>query len=520
MTAAGHPMLRQDAVADLLGAEGRRGEIAALRSRLGAELPTVDPVGVAFDELFLLRFVLSFKSAAEAEAPLRACVKWRLANGALLRAARANHRGDEAAVDALMPQLKHVKHFMSGKLHAKVTGLGGPFYMIRGCLGDDKALRLYMEEHGFDLLRDFMLLQRETAFHICNATTQKTGKLVKMMTFHDMGGMNFSFDRKFLKQMGAVSKLSESLFPQLLQAVVLLNAPGFVRGLMTVARPFFSRRLVEKINFCGAESTHTAPPDAIRRCPVATRLLAIDSIPSFLGGQCNCPGGCIGHPNAQRTPLLPVLDDGRRHAVLPGSSTLPLVFDLPSHTSLTVSVRVEGAAGQGSVNVSVWHVTEARGRKEREVQPTRAIIAGAAAAELKAGPFDQRGDLEVRLENAKSGKRTVSYASNMTAATAAADAPRLLPSARAPLPRRPASDVSCTDSDELNESDEYHDALSLQELPPQPAPRSRDGGGDVGAALFDLHGYETYRGRRRPHKPPRQAGARAYACCGRPPSTR
>ena len=75
-----------------------------------------------------------------------------------------------------MPQIKHVKHFMSGKLHAKVTGLGGPFYIIRGCLGDDKALRLYMEEHGFDLLRAFMLLQRETAFHICNAATQKTGR--------------------------------------------------------------------------------------------------------------------------------------------------------------------------------------------------------------------------------------------------------------------------------------------------------------------------------------------------------
>ena len=63
-------------------------------------------------------------------------------------------------------------------------------------------------------------------------------------------GVGRALARRILKN-GALPKSEAAL-----QAVVLLNAPGFVRGLMTVARPFFSRRLVEKINFCGAESTH------------------------------------------------------------------------------------------------------------------------------------------------------------------------------------------------------------------------------------------------------------------------
>ena len=78
-------LLDQQDVSKLM--KTHRVAVDELRGRLGAFDP-VDPVGVPIDDIFLLRFVLSWKDAAKAEAPLRAALAWRQDNTRLTRAAR------------------------------------------------------------------------------------------------------------------------------------------------------------------------------------------------------------------------------------------------------------------------------------------------------------------------------------------------------------------------------------------------------------------------------------------------
>lgn len=417
-----HALLEQKSVEELLTGDGVRSEITELRRRMGSALPDADPVGVPFDELFLLRFIASFQTAEAAEPKLRSCVEWRMTNQAVQHAARANHAGDYAAVDALMPQLVGLKQLMSSKLHAKVTGLGGPVYNIRACLNDEKALVAYLKQNGFTMLRDFMLLQRETAFHICDTETRRTGKLVKMMTWYDMNGMSIALDRRLMSEMGAISKLSESLYPQLLQAVVILNAPSLVRGMLGVAKPFFTKRLLEKIHFCGNTQGNNLKPNAIYGCPVATRLMTIDAVPTYLGGTCNCPGGCVNRPNSQRQPLPPKGGDGWQTITVGGRTLVPVPFDLPAQMSLLLSARVQ-ATSHAEVGISLWREdirdTDASCGAQLQIAcPAVLSSSTAAPMEIKVGPFQDRKAIELRLDNRKSfSKRTLCLRSDMLPAT-------------------------------------------------------------------------------------------------------
>lgn len=550
--AGGHNLLEQKKVTELLAGYGVRVQIAELRARMGAALPAQDPVGSQFDELFLLRFILSFKAADVAEPHLRRCVEWRMANATLQRAARANQVRDQVTVDALMPQIRGLSALMSGKLHPKVTLLGGPVYINRGCLNNDKAMVQYLTEHGFDLLRDYMLLMRETCFAITDSETRRTGKMVKMQTWYDMSGMAIQFDKKLMSEMGAVSKMSESIFPQLLQAVVILNAPSIVRGMMYLARPFFSKGLLEKIQFCGSGSTSsdTAPKDAIQACPVVTRLLAMDAVPSFLGGQCNCPGGCICSPNSQRVPTPPLEADGRRQMTVAARAVVPLVFDVPGQTTLVMSVCVEDAGGEvllSLVQRSLAPRALAAAAEDVEIREgvPELLSSRQGKVEISVGPFDERSELELRLENTgRISSKVVSYASAVSGgvATAASDAagvagagsPRWQPAVSADSPgspnqRRPLAPRALSaewspsppsphtsDTDDDDEDDEFHDAQEVI-LTPTVVVLGRDDN------AFGLTGYESSlskerhkerRSRRQPKGRGKGSGSRALACCG------
>lgn len=548
-----HALLEQKTVSELLARDGVRTQIAELRQRMGSALPDSDPAGVPFDELFLLRFVLSFQSAEAAEPKLRSCVEWRMSNQDVQQAARANYAGDHDAVDALMPQLVGLKQRMSGKLHTKVTRLGGPVYNIRGCLSDEKALVAYLKENSFTMLRDFMLLQRETAFYICDTETRRTGKLVKMMTWYDMNGMSIALDRRLMSEMGAISKLSESLYPQLLQAIVILNAPSLVRGMLHVAKPFFTQRLLEKIHFCGNTQGQNLAQDAIYECPVATRLATIDTIPTYLGGACNCPGGCVNRPNSQRQPLPPKDEDGWQTIAVGGRTLLPVPFDLPAQSSLLLSVHAV-AASQSEIGMTLWHqsITDSLAGDDAQSQlacPAVLRSTSAMPTEIVVGPFEGRRIAELRLDNRKGfTRRTVRLRSNMvyarrsdaartpqqTDGSIGADTVPPVPnnssnnSSTTLLPLKPRNlsvewskeNVDDNDHDQyVEDEDEFFDALEVLSANGRTAMQSA--APEQNVDMFSLTGYESesqsHRANRRHrlacrHK--KGAGLGAVSCCG------
>ena len=546
-----HALLDQKTVEELLARDGVREEIAELRQRMGSALPDADPVGVPFDELFLLRFVLSFESAEAAEPKLRGCVEWRMANQVVQQAARENFAGNYGAVDALMPQLVGIKQRMSGKLHRKVTALGGPVYNIRACLNDEKALVAYLKENSFTMLRDFMLLQRETAFHICDMETRRTGRLVKMMTWYDINGMSIALDRRLMSEMGAISKLSESLYPQLLQAIVVLNAPALVRGMLHIAKPFFSKRVLEKVHFCGNTKGQNSAPNAIYGCPVVMRLTTIDTVPTYLGGTCNCPGGCVNRPNSQRQPLPPKDEDGWQTMAVGGRALLSVPFDLAARTSLFLLVHVQ-ATGQSEIGMTLWHQpireTHAGGSPQLELAALACPpVLSTHPKEIRIGPFEGRSAIELRLDNTKAfTSRTVRLRSDMLSAArtdasrtpqqsaGSTDAGAMLAASSnssiklLPLKPRnlgaewqdPAPDND-SDGDGCDEDeDRFFDALEVVSTGAGTATTARS---DAAARSIDLFAPTGYESESNPHRENRRhrvarrrrkdGDLRAFACC-------
>ncbi len=80
--------------------------------------------------------------------------------------------------------------------------------------------------------------------------------------------------------LGDSSKLSESVYPQLVSVSVILNPPGFVRVVFKIARVFMSASMMEKVKLCGG---HTSGD--ISSCPYAAKLIPLENIPTFLGGK-------------------------------------------------------------------------------------------------------------------------------------------------------------------------------------------------------------------------------------------
>jgi hypothetical protein len=429
-------LLQQQDVDELLAEH--RGQVEELRRRLGP-IPARDAVGCEFDELWLLRYVLSNGGAAKSEAPARAALAWRAEHETLTRAART---GDLAAV----PGVLRLKRHMSGCMHSKVTSLGGPVYLIRGCVQDAKALKTHLTVAGYDSLTEYLMFQREVAFSICDEGTRRTRKLVKMLTIHDMFNLQMDLDRAFLKAMGGASKLSESVYPQLLQAFVMLNAPGFVRGMMTVARPFFSKRMLEKCMFCKAKATADMPAGAVAGCPIATRLLPAVDIPTFCGGECNCPGGCVaGFSNAQRQPLPTVTDaSGLRQLVVRGRGAEELVFDVAAGRQLELTVVV----AERALSLSV--AARRRGRPDEPLLAPRTLAAADGEVTATLPALSERADLVIRLDNAASGWRSAREVSLRV---------KRLPAVASPL------EASESESDE---DEEFYDALAHHEADGSP----------------------------------------------------
>lgn len=80
--------------------------------------------------------------------------------------------------------------------------------------------------------------------------------------------------------------------------VLVVNCPSLIRFAYSVVKPAINEGLQRKITFVNPEDTELA----------LHRVIGKERVPSFLGGTCNCPGGCIStySPNS----VLSAEEDG------------------------------------------------------------------------------------------------------------------------------------------------------------------------------------------------------------------
>ena len=225
-----------------------------------------------YDDIFLLRFLLSNGTIDKAETNLRSTFVFRHEQRERLARAASN--------------IKDPKHEPMSKLSIadllEVTTLADePILVVRTGRSDVRAL---MNAYSEDEVVEYLNYSKETAFQRCDAATKRTRRLVKMITILDMNHSKMSGnDRRFFKALGRASKDAEIYYPQLLALTVPVNPPAYIGILWQLGKRFMPARTIAKIRFCSATDTTNAKQH-VGQCPFVGRNFTPETLPTFLGG--------------------------------------------------------------------------------------------------------------------------------------------------------------------------------------------------------------------------------------------
>jgi hypothetical protein len=136
-----------------------------------------------------------------------------------------------------------------------------------------------------------LFLEKEQCFIMCDNHTRESGRLTKEIVIMDFNHQGWFYPSQALIQsQNDASAISKMLYPQLLDKVIIINAPWFFKQLWKMATMVLSESLTSKVGMC----TGTIEPGKLSECPWASKHLRPEDMPTFVGGTCSCPDGCVG----------------------------------------------------------------------------------------------------------------------------------------------------------------------------------------------------------------------------------
>ena len=236
--------------------------------------PLFDPE--KHDELWVLRYILSQKDAKKAAKAAKATLEFR-----------KKYKVDE------LGDIRH--HWLEKYQYDKKEKIGlyagieedsflmsipdsnrGVIHYVRSAGFDfDKVLKVQDEDTS---LMGYILLA-EWLFQMNDEVTRRTGRLTKTLKVVNMKGFNFrEVNHPFLKRDGKMNKILQDIYPQSTGSALVINAPVVFESIMVFLRPFFPKRLVEKVNVV---NPNKRPKDL----NFFTKYVSKDNLPEIYGGK-------------------------------------------------------------------------------------------------------------------------------------------------------------------------------------------------------------------------------------------
>ena len=287
-------LYKREKVEDLLASHADA--LVSLRAAVGDKLPDGPEAGtgVQFDDIFLLRYLLSHKGdVAKATEPLLETLKWREDNAETLASLKTIHDIPNASTFLRFQTVGDIG----------TTFAGWTTFVVRTAHSDLTSL---MNAMSVQEVSDYLTFSKELQWRDCDKRTRETGMLVKNISVIDMQAFSlFGADRRFFAALGDSSKKSAIVYPQLLGATICVNAPSFIQLIIKAFSPFMPQSALDKQRFCKVKDTRKeaasgcpflnmfgGQDDAGKTCPVA-------GLPDFLGGVEPCPAVLV--PVADRS---------------------------------------------------------------------------------------------------------------------------------------------------------------------------------------------------------------------------
>eukprot|EP00746_Dinoflagellata_sp_MGD_P069928 gnl/MRDRNA2_/MRDRNA2_28607_c0_seq1.p1 gnl/MRDRNA2_/MRDRNA2_28607_c0~~gnl/MRDRNA2_/MRDRNA2_28607_c0_seq1.p1 ORF type:complete len:478 (+),score=100.65 gnl/MRDRNA2_/MRDRNA2_28607_c0_seq1:78-1511(+) len=249
-----------------------------------ASHPKADPQ--VMDEIFMLRYLLSRNGdVAASAASIRQALDWRKQNLPLIQAATDLTKPPTLSQE----NLQRLNCYMAAGIHTP-TSYGDLTLIIRAaCCNFPELLT------DLDSMAVYMMYMWEVCYQYCDSESRKRGYFVKLFIVNDMNGFspNPFVMKKFGAVMGSQSKRSEFLYPQFLGMMCAANAPSILDFVFKMISPMMSKGFVDKFHIHGS-----VKPDpsriAAKDLPLPFKDDDAAAMPSFIGGRCECEGGCVG----------------------------------------------------------------------------------------------------------------------------------------------------------------------------------------------------------------------------------
>ncbi|OQR84670.1 hypothetical protein ACHHYP_13082 [Achlya hypogyna] len=265
----------------------RAADLATLKALVG------DVLGPDHDDVWLLRFLLTNNTPAASEEPIRFTIQWRRERAAVLAKIRAG---------AKAPMHDEILRYQVVGDH-KYTARGEPLFFVRLGLCNAKSL---LANVAYNDILEYMLLSRENMVAYLEAKSRAERRIVKGITVVDFAGFSVSWrgDSQLSKLMSECNQLASKMYPHMVGQTILVNAPRFVSWSLRFMKHFMDEQTMAQTVLCPGGTS-------IAACPYLSKYLVLEDLPTFLGGQCSCDGGCIGSvPNSQTRPLAIVDANG------------------------------------------------------------------------------------------------------------------------------------------------------------------------------------------------------------------
>ena len=383
--------------------------ITSLREAVADEVKSASAISttVLYDDIFLLRYIMSHKTAEAAIKPCKETLSWRIENADTL------HTLTTEGIKGIPNASTFMKFQTVGEITTKFGGW--TTYVVRTAHSDLPAL---MGAMSVEQVSDYLTYSKEINWRECDQLTRATGILVKNISVIDMNGFSFfGADKRFFKALGDSSKRSAIVFPQFLGATVIVNVPSFLSVLMKVFSPLMPQSALDKQRFCKVKNSADPIKSPASGCPYLNMFggqnaegltCPVAGLPTFLGGQEPCPAALI--PVADREDRLTKITVGAR-----SNKMIEMEINSEKLMGMTFPCRLKYEILVAGYGISVGAKLKSKSQGETKEEEKVVLVARKIKAEegLVVGTFDvlKEGTLLIEFDNTYSYLRskTVQY---------------------------------------------------------------------------------------------------------------
>lgn len=153
----------------------------------------------------------------------------------------------------------------------------------RGVVGFIKFAKMKNDQTTLDALTDkdlaaaFIFIS-EWTFQWLDYVTRTSGRLTKSVRFLDFQGASlFSNQRNAIKRDGKIMDEMEDVYPQLLHAIFIHNAPSWIHTVWAVVRPIMPKRIIEKVDIVEPKTNEMEKKRIFK-------FLSVENMPVTIGG--------------------------------------------------------------------------------------------------------------------------------------------------------------------------------------------------------------------------------------------